>query len=421
MNKLRVWASALIAVIVCLLILPGGSALADCRWQSGSGGNDVYVCSSPNDTNGVNTGSGNDRVTVLAGVVVSSSGDAIYTGSGNDYVENRGIINAGDDGVDMATGSDTLHNYGVIDAIDAAWWCTGGSGLTCALTNYGGARMEANNEPVDVYSTSGGAFRLENSGTIISIGQEAVHIHGTTDNRITNRGTIQSPRNNVESSGGAIIINNYGAMYSTGQSNVYGTGRADTIVNYATMRTDRDPAIWGSNGNDIITNYGTVTARCSASYKAVIEGGGGSDTITIRGNVTDGASCGNAIEGGYGSDVIIVEGGAINDYINGDDSGGASSGDVLVFRFSSSDSAAMNAFITRVRSQSAANGSATWAGQTYRWRGFEGIQVYFNGTRRVQAPEGWMFAAAPAQPDRSGLAAAVAPPAADLPRESVLA
>jgi hypothetical protein len=420
MKKLRVWASALIAVIVCLMILPDGAALADCRWMSGSSGNDNYVCTSPTDTNGVNTGSGNDTVYVQAGVAVTSPGDAIYTGSGNDRVENRGIVTGGDDGVDMATGTDRLDNYGTIDAFDAAYWCTGGSGLACTVYNYGGARLEADNETVDIYSTTGGTFILENSGTIVSIGQEAVHIHGTTDNRITNRGTIQGPRNTVESAGGAINLTNYGTMYSNGQSAVLGTGRVDTIVNRGTMRSDRDPAIWGSGGNDQISNYGTARSQCTASYKAVIEGGNGNDVITTRGTISDVGSCGASIEGGYGSDTIIVEGGSINDVMNGDDSSGANAGDsdILVFRFTSSDTSAMNAFISRINSQSPRSGSATWNGITYSWRNFESIQVYFNGTRRVMAPGSWAVAFSP---DPFGVAAGIAPQqVADLPGRLIL-
>src|SRR5687767_6484649 len=121
-------------LLLCGLLWPTAVALADCRITSTTSGNDTVVCSNPADTNGINTGGGNDTLTVNADTSVSSGAGvtAINMGSGTDQVFQRGRINAGGDAINMADGNnDTLNNWGIVTAQDDGFWCTIRSGYVC--------------------------------------------------------------------------------------------------------------------------------------------------------------------------------------------------------------------------------------------------------------------------------------------------
>lgn len=364
---------------------PSAAARADCRITSSSGSDDVVVCSNPPDTNGIFTGYGNDTVTVNADTSVVTAGDAIGTSYGSDVVTNRGLIRSGDDSVDLGRGSDRVNNYGRIDtSVDAAVMCFPQSGQTCRVVNYASGVIAAPLETIDVVG-NGGNLIVTNEGSIISSIEEGIHSHNVETTTLINRGTIQGGSAGIEVYPGVGKITNYGTIVATNEGAVDTYHRSDTIVNYGTIRSMGMSAIVSEGGSDVIKNFGTIYTEVNYASQGSISADDGNDQITNRGSLTEAGASRIAIEGGFGSDTVIVEGGAINGLILGDDVSGRRSGDwdILAFQFTSSSQSEMNAFVTAVRGQSASGGSVVWRGLTYRWRGFEQIKVFFNGTRVV--------------------------------------
>lgn len=391
--------TAVFVGLALILMLPSGVVLADCQITSSSSGNDNVSCYGSNDTNGIYTGGGNDIVVVQPGITVSNSGgDTIQTGTGTDRVDNRGTVTSGYEAVDLGTGSgDRLNNYGLIDGYSAAVYCHAPSGATCYAYNYGGtSRLNSRYEAVDLYSPGGGYAVVHNEGTIESQTQEAVHIHGMSTTTITNRGTIRSPRNAIESYPGGLTVTNSGRILSTGQSGIFGHTAADNIRNYGTIQSDRYSAIDTGGGADQIYNRGNITARANSSHLAPISSGGGNDVITNQGNISETGSGFAAIEASYGSDRVVIQGGVINDTIHGDDYNGAGSSDVdtLVFQFTGSSSE-INVFRSAMASKSPREGSVTWRGNTYRWKGFERFELLL---ATGEGAPGGLSAMAPASP-----------------------
>src|SRR5687767_828082 len=71
-RTLRVLLVSLSAVLVGIL-LSREIALAECKVTATSGDDDVILCGSPDDSDGIYTSSGHDTVTVESGVRVSSA------------------------------------------------------------------------------------------------------------------------------------------------------------------------------------------------------------------------------------------------------------------------------------------------------------------------------------------------------------
>jgi hypothetical protein len=373
MNTKRRWIPGIL--ILCGLLWPTANALADCHITTTSAGNDTVICSNPADTNGINTGSGNDTLTVNADTSVSSGTGvtAINMGSGTDTVYQRGRITAGGDAINMGGGNnEVLNNYGTVTAQDDGFWCTIASGQLCTINNYG--PVTSVNENIDI-SNNGGRLVLRNTSTITSTAQEAVHLHGPGTAEITNDGTLKtSSRQVIEVYQGTLILTNNGTIQNTGgnYAAVQCYTASDRITNRGTIIAT-GPAIYTYAGNDIISHLGgSMSGKNTASNRGVIEGGSGNDTITVNANLTETGSGGAVIEAGPGSDSVIIQGGTFNKVIDGDEIGYNGDYDTLTFRFTGTQTE-INAFRTAMNGKSPSGGSVVWRGKTYSWTGFEKI------------------------------------------------
>lgn len=362
-------------LLLLILVMPSTVALADCRITSSSSSNDTVVCSNPADTNGINTGSGNDTITVNADTSVSapSGVTAIDAGYGDDRLYQRGTINAVSDAIQLGRGNDTLYNYGSATASDDGFGCHPGAGQTCTMYNYGS--VTARNEVIDIVS-SGGRFVLRNSssGVITSQEQEAVHLNGSGTHEVINEGTLRvNVRQVIEEYGGTLILNNSGTIENTGGfPAVQSYTASDSITNRGRIIAVGGAAIYTHGGNDTINSYGTTQSTNSSANRGAIEAGSGNDIITVySGSVAD-TSSGVSIEAGTGSDSVIIRGGSIPDLIDGDEVGSSGDSDTLTFRFTGTQ-AEIDAFRSAMNGKSPSGGSVTWRNNTYRWSGFERI------------------------------------------------
>lgn len=367
-RKRKLILSTLTALALGGFVYPASTALAVCNRTGGSSADDIYQCTNPPDVDGLNMGSGNDRVVINPDTTVSGGGTTVDAGSGSDYVENRGTINARYDGIHGRDGvNDTILNYGTVTAGDDGIWCTPRSGQTCTIRNYG--TVKSINETLDI-SNSGGRMVVFNQGRLEG-GQEVMHFHGAGTYDVENRGTIQSGRSCIETYLGTVVVRNYGTLYTTGsgQMPILLYTAADNIVNTGTIRSARYIAVYTHGGNDVLNNMGTIESTNTSSSYATVNMGPGSDSLTTSGNIRELGASYASVFMGDGTDTLTIRGGQINKRVEGD--GGS---DLLVFELTGSSSE-VSAFRTRVNSQSPANGSATWRGNTYTWREFESIRL----------------------------------------------
>lgn len=372
-------------LLFTVLLWPVALADAACVITGSSGEDDTVICTStPQDTNGIYTGYGNDTLTIRSDAVVSSPGDAVITYYGDDKVLNYGTVRGGDDAVDLGRGQDTLNNYGLIEATgDAAVMCFPQSGQRCYINNYTAGRINAVYETLDITSMGGDVY-IYNTGLIYSQIEEAIHIHNAPFARVNNKGTLEGGAAGIEVYPGVGNITNYGTIIAYHEWAVDTYHSSDIVINYGSgvIRSYAMSAVMTEGGDDTIKNYGTIYTELDVAAQGSISSEDGNDRITTSGAIAEAGVSGIAVEAGYGSDTVTVEGGTIDGLILGDDYGGrrASDYDVLIFRLTSSSQAEMDAFKAALKAQSPAGGSVAWQGQTYRWQGFEKITLYFNGT-----------------------------------------
>jgi hypothetical protein len=363
----------LAALLPGLLVIPDGIALALCNRTGGSGGDDIYVCNDPPDTDGVYTYGGNDTVTVQAGTTVSSTGSyVIDMGPDTDTLHNYGSIMGANTAVTMRDGSATVNNYGTIDGGTDGVWCIIETGETCTFNNYGTLTTEL--EGFDI-SNHGGTIVAYNEGNIHSTIEEGMHLHGVTgtvnNSRVTNRGMIHGKKSGIELYNGSLWLDNSGTIWSDVEIavNTGGSGGNDTITNSGTIQSDRWSAIGSAGGPDQVTNTGRLIATTTNSGYSTADTGTGDDVLINSGDIIMNGAGTRSVNLGDGSDRMTIRGGTINRMIDG-----GTRTDILRFEFTGTQ-AEIAAFQTRINSQTPQSGSATWQGKTYQWQNFEQFQL----------------------------------------------
>lgn len=388
MRKLKIGLIA--ALVLAISVWQVGSALAQCEISASDGDDDVVICNNPPDTDGIYTWGGNDRITVEHDVLMETYATTIDSGDGDDRVYQRGTIRTvgqteGEyDPINLQSGSDTFFNFGVLDSSDDGVGCSPRSGETCRIYNYEGASITAVREAVD-YRSQGGSGYIYNAGTITSPTQEAIHLNEGEFYEVFNKGTITSGSSGIEVYRAMLHVTNLGLIDAASNKEagadfqefaVNFDSADDVLINYGTINSANNTAVGAGRGNDVIENYGTINAQNSDVAMSVIEGEDGNDLIINSGTVSELGSGHAAIEGGHGSDTIIIQGGTINGLITGDQETGGRSGDwdLLVFELKGTD-AEIAEFRQRVQEQGGVSGVAIYQGQTYRWQGFEEVQI----------------------------------------------
>jgi hypothetical protein len=232
-------------------------AHADCRVTSSTGSDDTVVCADSNDTDGINTGYGNDQLTVQAGIEVGhSAGSPIRTESGNDMVTNYGVILGGTNGIHTGVGTDRVDNYGRIETNDAPVTCTPAAGQICTIYNHTTGEIRANLEVID---TNGwGEVIVYNDGTLHSTIEEGIHLHNSPWNTVKNKGTIYGGSTGIEVFPGAASITNSGEIRADNETAIDLHDWADTVFNSGTIESYTLPAIRAGGGTDTITNTGSI-------------------------------------------------------------------------------------------------------------------------------------------------------------------
>lgn len=380
MMKRKLGLAALAVLAMGILMMPG-TARAECIVTSSVDLDDTVVCASPPETGSVVTDSGEDTVTVMADGEINSSGTAINTGYGNDTVSNYGIIRAEYAGVDLKGGNDVLYNDGIIEAGDDGVLCSPAEGRFCQITNDISGSISASSEAIDVLS-KGGTLIVTNNGTIHSDTQEIIHMRGDVNYpvgsaTVTNHGVMDSRRIAVEAYRVRLTLDNSGTISTTGQAPIDLDTYDDTITNTGTISTrSYEPAIILSGGRDVLTNRGTISAQNDEVGDAAVDMGYSNDTLRSSGTIRETRSGYAAVEMGRGSDTMIIEGGEIAGLIDGDSDFGAGEWDkdTLVFELIGTQ-AEIDQLVADMSAQSGAEGSVTYRGQTYRWRGFEIITL----------------------------------------------
>lgn len=359
---------ALVAMLT-LLILPPSHALALCGATDTIGNDDIVVCSNPPDTDGVDTNSGNDHITVLADTTVSATiTNTIDSGYGNDVIDNFGTIRARMDAINTHNGNDVINNRGKIESSEDGVVCAPGVDRICTLNNSGS--IYAAFEPVDIIG-EGGKFVLNNEGTLYSTEQEAIHVHGGPVVEITNTasGRMDGWRNSLEVWDAGLTLNNAGVIHSRGQTGLVTAAYPDVITNTGTISSAADPAVFLGDGNNTLTNRGTLKTRLNDAAEVVVMTGNHDDTIINSGSIIDEGAGAYAIYASSGNDTLIIEGGTINKPVHG-----AGGSDALVFRFAG-DQAEVDAFTALISTQLPVSGSAAWRGSVYTWLDFEAIRL----------------------------------------------
>jgi hypothetical protein len=387
MRKLKIGLIA--AVVLAISVWQVGSALAQCDITASNGNDDVVICNNPPDSDGIYTWDGNDRVTVEHDVRMETSATTIDTGAGDDRVYQWGTIHTtggveGEfDPVNLQSGSDAFFNFGELDSSDDGVGCAPYPGETCRIYNYEGASITAAREAVD-FRSNGGSGYIYNAGTITSPMQEAIHLHEGEHYKVFNNGTILAGSSGVEVYHASLELINRGLIDAASNKEAGGSAQEfavnfdaadDILLNYGTINSANNTAVSAGRGNDTIENYGTITAQNSDTTMSVIEGDDGNDLIVNSGTISESGNGYAAIEGGHGSDTIVIQGGTINGLITGDQESGGRSGDwdLLLFELKGTDSE-IASFRESVQSQGW-QGVAIYQGQTYRWQGFEEVQI----------------------------------------------
>lgn len=369
MRKIKLGLPALLPILVGLVFLPGLSA-PNCEIAISEGSDVVNMCSSSTVPSDLNTGRGDDTITVDETVTVRGASVAIDTGPGSDRLDNYGTITSNGDAVNLRTGAqDVLNNYGTIHAAYDAVWCSPWAGQHCTINNYG--TITADNEAIDINSMDG-TIVLTNSGTIRSTWEEALHLKGGATFELTNTGIIEAYKNAIETNGGAIMLTNAGLIFSARETSLNFSTGVEIVNNSGRIRADYAPAISMSGGDDVVINTGTISATTDSAADSAVELGGGDDTLITSGDILVSGVHRYAVEGGSGQDMVIIQGGTINDIIDGGDHR-----DTLVFEFTGTDEE-YDLFVRVLRTQDPAKGSMVWHGQKYTWRNFEKLNVVFH-------------------------------------------
>jgi len=356
-----------------VLMVSTSTALAECKWASRSGDNEVVICQGSPQTSTLSMSAGNDKVTIRSDGEVNTAGYAIHTGGGNDEIFNNGLIKSKQNSVDMSTGTDWMENRGTIRGGDDGLRCAPRTGETCTLRNLGwDAWVTGINEALEINST-GGRTVIHNEGRISSTSQEGVHLHGLGTYEVTNLGEIRGWRTAVESYQGDVVLTNYGTIYSWRLMAVELHDGNDIVINYGEFTTGGwQPAINTWLGNDRVENYGIMVSRNDEAADSTIETSYGDDVIVNSGTVRETRDGYAAIEAGSGSDTVIIQGGLIEGLIAGDSDEGGSGFDTLIFQIQGTQSE-IDQFRAQISGKSPGSGSITWKGNTYRWAGFEQI------------------------------------------------
>ncbi len=371
-----------IAVFIAALILLGlieyapHLVRADCQVTGSAGSDDVVLCANSADTDGIDTGAGNDRLTVQAGIEVSrSSGPPIHTQSGDDLVQNYGLIRGAQSGLNLGSGSDQLDNYGGIEAQDSPVTCAPAQGQTCVLYNHTSGVIRADLEVLDTNST-GGHMIVYNDGALHSTIEEAIHLHGSPYNVIKNKGAIYGGSSGIEVYPGTADITNSGSIEALNETAIDLHNGDDKLYNSGTITSHTLPALRAGGGRDTLTNTGLIVGDMDLPTEGLISMEDGDDLINVTSGAIRETGLGYAIEAGFGSDTVIVQGGSVEGLILGDDHTGRRIADVdtLVFELYGTQSE-IDAFRAAAEAQQPANGSVTWRSNTYRWRGFEKIEL----------------------------------------------
>jgi hypothetical protein len=388
MRKLKI--GLIVAVVLAISVWQVGSALAKCEITTNNGNDDIVICNNPPDTDGVYTWDGNDRITVEHDVVMETFATTIDTGAGDDRVYQYGTlytvggIEGEYDPVNLQSGSDAFFNYGVLESSDDGVGCAPRTGETCRIYNYEGASITAAREAVD-FRSEGGSGYIYNAGTIISPTQEAIHLNQGEFYEIFNKGIIRSGSSGIEVYRATMHLTNLGLIDAASnkesganfQEYAVNFDRGnDSLINYGTINSANNTAVGAGQGNDVIENYGTISAQNSDAAMSVIEGEDGNDVIINSGTISELGNGHAAIEGGHGSDTVIIRGGTISGLITGDqETGGrANDWDTLIFEFKGTEDE-IAAFRAKVQEQGGQAGIAIYQGQTYRWQGFEEVQI----------------------------------------------
>ncbi|MGC1497162.1 MAG: calcium-binding protein [Sulfitobacter sp.] len=317
---------------------------------------------STDDTDGIGLTSGTD-LTVLAGVTVSSAGDALDITSGtynNGHVTILGALVAGNYGIDLDS------SLNPSDAVNGSTFYIGSTGQIIAgniailmedgttaspIINYG--EIFGHNRALFLNSSSAvGAFDIANHGTMSSGENETVLISNFNEGSLLNTGMMTNMGGDEvvnQSSGGALDLTNSGTISTNGSTAILSFSVADifnsgdilggiTLSIFADVITNSglvDGDLTLGNGTDAVENggqiYGDVDLGNDAdTYLAVgagtvsgaILGGAGEDSILggTQADLIDGGTEADIIRGRAGDDVVY--GGAGNDTLRtgqGDD------------------------------------------------------------------------------------------------------
>ncbi|MBE6102694.1 MAG: hypothetical protein E7200_11510 [Selenomonas ruminantium] len=263
-----------------------------------------------NDTNGaaktINTGSGNDTVTVaVANAVVS-------TGNSNDKVSVVGALDGAN--INLGAGADTLEIVGVKVENSTIQLGTGSAtvdGTTKAASVVGSTFNGTGANTINLAKLDESRINLGGSDDVVSISGTAssnTFVMGAGDDDVTINGA--STENNFDLGAGDDELK-FGAT-STSDTVTMGAGNDQvTVTGVATgtkfdMGAGDDSVTFGANVKEVTITAGdgvdlvTVTGNVESS---TIEMGAGNDSVTLGGTAKD-----TTINAGEGNDTVSLVG-----------------------------------------------------------------------------------------------------------------